>query len=1475
MVKGIKKTAKILKIFVASILLVLATIPILLSNSSIQNFIAQSITQELSFRLNSKVTLGKIEYKLFNSVKLNDLYIQDMERDTLIYVDETKANLNLRAILNGKIIFTGLEFRNLYGNLKVDTTGHTNLDFVIKAFQKPKKKSSSVITYKIDHLKIKNSRFSYSKQNGKPTLNASILNPDSLQISNINADIILHLLRKDTLSAEIKSLSLRERSGFTLKKLSTQLQASTKGAKIQFIELLLPASHLNLTDIELKYDSLSDFKHFVEKVKWNAPINNSSISFGDFSAFIPEFKNAYKHVVTLKGQVSGRISSLRFKKMELKYGKSLSLNADLDLSGLPYINETFIYGQVNELKADKRDIQDIISGLTKKPFVLPKELNQLGTVIYKGNISGFLSNLVAYGNLKTNLGSISTDILVQLENKLKDLKYNGTVKSNNFELGRLLSNKNLGKASFSFNTNGIKKTGAAVRGNVKAIVNEIDFNQYVYRDIALDGKYDGTGFDGAIKLTDDNINADFKGVIDLTKKLPVFDFELDVKDANPHALHLIKTYPGALLSFSGKTNMIGNSPDNINGNIVFDSIKLTNANKTLNVNKIEFTSNTTENNTDFLINSDYVKGSFSGNFKYSNVNSTINKIIQYYLPALAVSTKRYAKTQNHIDIDLTIENTAEISDVLNLPYKLNGTSTIKGSIDERLNKININGNFAEFRTQKQAFENITFSVENQQQQLKLTTRAQMPDRKGSTRLYLFASAAKDSVTTQLGWQNSNKITNAGEFQTVTKFSTVDNKLAVKMNILPTQVIISDSIWDIRASKIALNPDKTIAIDNFRFENKEQFIHIDGKVSQNLTDGVTVSMKEVDVDYVMQVLKLKGISFGGHVTGKAELISLLKQPVLLAKLDVKKLLINDKLIGDTKINSTWDNENKQLLLGADIYDSNEKNLATATGIYVPKNDSLDLTFDTKGLSIDFLNTYFESVAQNVKGFGHGKFRMYGRTKNLGFEGNIFVDKGQATIKMLNTTYFFNDTVRLTRNTIAIRNMKIYDEEKNQGNMTGLITHGGMFQNMKYNVDVYGKKILAMNTRSSDNDYFFGRAYATGTVNIQGDTKEAVISINAISQPKTKCYIQMGGASSASDNSFINFINTRTRAEREIETKKTGSDFNVVVDMKIDVTPDAELELIIDPKGGDAIKGKGSGNLRVQFDSFSDMKLYGTYAIDAGSYLFTLQTVIRKEFKIDKGSTIQWTGNPFDAQVDIRAIYPLTASLSDLLEDVSSSTNRGSVPVNCVLNLSENLMKPTIKFEIDLPQSDESMKQRVRSIINTEEMMNRQIAYLLVLSKFYTPDNKGNTGLNNTISFAVSTFSAHLNNLIQKSLNTNNLSLGVDWQKSELQTDEVKAQLNYQNKRIILNGEFGYRNENVNTSTNASKFIGDFDLEYLLIESGKLRAKAYSHTIDRAQLKEAKSTQGFGLIYKEDFESVGEMLNFYWKIITGLTKKKKNE
>ena len=134
---------------------------------------------------------------------------------------------------------------------------------------------------------------------------------------------------------------------------------------------------------------------------------------------------------------------------------------------------------------------------------------------------------------------------------------------------------------------------------------------------------------------------------------------------------------------------------------------------------------------------------------------------------------------------------------------------------------------------------------------------------------------------------------------------------------------------------------------------------------------------------------------------------------------------------------------------------------------------------------------------------------------------------------------------------------------------------------------------------------------------------------------------------------------------------------------------------------------------------------------------------------------------------------------------------------------------------------------------------------------------------------------MNGWVQKSLNTNNLSVGFDV-VTQTESDEYKALLNYQpNKRIIINGNIGYRNDNIATTTNNSKIIGDFDFEYLLTESGKLRFKAYSHTVDRDLLKEAKSTQGLGLAYKEDFQSVSEMMSYYWDALRSLFKSKNNE
>ncbi|MEI8085177.1 MAG: translocation/assembly module TamB domain-containing protein [Paludibacter sp.] len=1450
----------------------------------IQNYIAKNVVAELSKKLHSKVTLRSIDYKMFNTIKINDLYVEDLQHDTLLFVHQADAHFQFWKIFKGKIIINSVELDQFCGNLVIDTAGHSNLDFVIKAFEKPKSNDTTTVTYQIQHFKLLNSRFSFTNKKLYKQLKTNVFNGNKLRLNHINAEIALNILNKDSLSASILKLSAMEQSGLVLSNLTAQIIGSQHGAKIPILDVKLPNSKIHLEDIQIKYDSLADLKHLVDKVRWKAPISSMNVMLSDLKAFVPEFKNM-RGVATVKGLITGRISSLRFQKMEIKYGKSFLLNADLDINGLPNINESFIYGQINDLNFEKNDLQDFVSDLTNKPFLLPKEINQLGRIKYKGNMTGFLSNLVVYGNLNTDIGSVTTDILLKFENELKDLTYNGTIKSNNLQLGKLLVNNQLGKITFDINTKGTKLASKSLQGTIAAKVPELQFNAYTYRDIQFNGKYDGKGFDGKVDVKDDNINARFIGKIDLTKKLPVFDFNLKVANTNLNALHFTNKYPGAILSLNATTNMIGNSPDNINGYLRFDSISFTNQNKTLNVDEIKLSSRIEKNYTNFSIASDYINGTFSGNFKYSTIGLTFNQIVLNYLPALALKTSANGNYNNYIDVDIKIAKTKEITDVLEIPYTLEGVSTIKGYINENSNKIELKGNFPYVKSSKQELENLTFNIENANQKLQLASRAQLKEKDGLTNVFLLASANKDSVRTQFGWQNSQQITNAGEFLATTKLRNEDGKIAAKVSVLPTQIIISDSVWNIHPSSIDFNTDSTISIHNFRFDSQNQFIHINGIASKAQKDSLSLEMNEMNLEFILHLLKLRGIAIGGIVTGKATLFSVLKQPIFEAKLDVKDFKLNNKRVGNGKVFSNWDKVNSLLLAHGSFWNENNDTVVVAKAVYNPKSDTIDVNYKARNFSIEFLSPYLESVVQNLRGTVSGKVRMFGPVKKgIQFEGDVLLDKGQVSVNKLNTTYYLADSVHLTTESIIFKNMNIYDQERNPGKLNALLNHNGYFQHFTFNAVVKGKNLLGLNTKSTDNSYFFGKAYANGTVRIFGDEKEANIVVNAVSQPQTKCFIQMGGASTASDNSFINFVSKKNNAIKvEVAPSKPKSDYNVKVNLQVDVTPDADMELIVDPKGGDMITGKGSGNLRVQFDSFSDIKLFGTYTIDNGYYLFTLQNVIRKEFKINPGGTIAWTGSPFYAQVKISAIYPLTASLRDLMDkEQLASMTRTSLPVNCVLKLTDNLMKPTVNFDIELPASDEGVKQQVKNIINTDEMMNRQIVYLLLFNKFFTPDylrtttNNTYIGANEALGFATSTLSAQLNSWISQMSKTNNFTVGIDYRKTDQLSSDIQAQVLYQpNNRLIVNGNFGYRTDNVNTSTNANKFIGDLDIEWLLSESGKYRFKAYNHTIDRYQLRTAKTTQGAGFLYKENFNSVDELFHYYWQMLTGKGKKKTNE
>lgn len=1485
MSKSIKKTLTILSFLLATVLLILAGIPVLLQSDKIQNLVAQTVVKELSENLNAEISVGKVKYRLFNSIEINNILIKDQQTDTLAFIKKAKLNFRLREFFKGKYIFTGIDIQKFHGFISIDKNGNPNFQFIVDALNKPPKKKSKAAIFRIKNITVSHSALDYTDLRHQLTVPEGVMNTARLKISEINAKINLNLLTPDTLNAQINKLSFSEISGFSVKNIKASVTGNGKKFIIPEIRINLPASEMLFSNITLKEDSIFDADIVYTKLNWSAPLKYANIAFTDLAALVPNFRYVEDQVI-ISGNFSGKFSSIRLRDLEIKYGKSFLLQSDIDLNGLNNINDAFIYAVIKNLKTEKNTVQDFISDLTHKPLILPDELNRLGLINYTGNITGFFSNLVAFGRFNTNLGSISTDILLRFDNSLKNLTYNGNIGTKGFALGILLNDKTFGRTSFNLNTKGTKPEHGPFKGTVKALVPEIEFNNYAYRDVKFDGSYDGTGFNGNVIIQDANIGANFNGIIDLTGELPVFDFNLRVKEANLYALNFIKNYAGAFISFNGQTNMTGNNPDNMNGIIRFDSITLINKNKTLNVNEILFTSKTSATNTDFSISSDYLKGSVSGNFRYSTLPATVNKIIQHYLPSLTAWKNNGVENVNNnlIKIDLDIANTNEISEILELPYKIEGNSKIRGRIDERFNQIELEANIPGLKTGKQQLENLTFRVNREPRSLKLSSRAQLVEKSGIIQLFMTGSAANDSLTAQLGWQNAQQITNAGEINTCTKFRKENDKTAARMQILPAQVIINDTTWDIRSSSIDFNPDSTIVIHNFRFENSSQYIYIDGVASTKPTDSVTVKMNDLDLGFITGLLQIKDLAFGGFITGKANFYSLLKQTFFDAALKVEDLKINNVILADANIDAKWNSDKEEIRLHGNFIQKNGNHAATAGGVYVPKTDSLDIEIDAKSLDVDFLQPYFDGIVSNFRGKGSGKLRLYGPTTFLLFDGDMFLNNAQFKLDVTQTTYHFSDSVKMRPESIIISNISLYDEENNRAIANGVVSHNGVFKNLTYGMSIRGRNFIALNTTAKDNEFFYGKAYVTGNIEIDGDETETNVNVNAVTQPRTKCYFQMDGEATVTEKTLFNFINTgkqNNTEKKQTTNEEETPEVNVKVDMLIDVTPDAEMELIIDNQAGDMITGKGTGSLRVQFDTYSDVKLYGTYTLEQGYYLFTLQTLIRKEFKIDRGSTISWTGNPYDAQVNIRALYGLTASLSDLMDkaELESSTTRSSVPVNCVLKLTDNLMAPTISFDIDLPSSDEGLKQKVRNIINTEELMNRQIVYLLLLNKFYTPDYMRTDpiiGVNEGLSFATSTLSAHINNWIKQSFNSSNLSVGFDWQKSEAINDEWKAQVLYQpNKRLIVNGNLGYRNDNANASTNNNKFIGDFDVEWLLTESGIIRFKAYSHTIDRAQLREAKTTQGVGIIYREDFNNWSDMLNYYWSKIKLFVKPKKSD
>ncbi len=563
----------------------------------------------------------------------------------------------------------------------------------------------------------------------------------------------------------------------------------------------------------------------------------------------------------------------------------------------------------------------------------------------------------------------------------------------------------------------------------------------------------------------------------------------------------------------------------------------------------------------------------------------------------------------------------------------------------------------------------------------------------------------------------------------------------------------------------------------------------------------------------------------------------------------------------------------------------------SGDYYPTQDSIEFIAVANRLPLDFLRRYLTGIAEDVSGEGTGQVHIFGSLKRILMESDVFVQDGSFRIGMLNTTYHFTDTLRMRHDRYIFDNVEIFDGENHRGILNGEVTHD-YYKNVRYDLVAQLNNMKALDLVADSGQYFYGRAYGSGHVNISGYPGKVNIDANVTTQPRTKIFLPLFSSLEASDNSFVRYIDRDTLGihqrrmdsiRREIlagrytpPKPKASKESDIHVSITAHMTPDADVT-ILTSNVGDQLVARGSGDLKLQYSTHDNMKLDGTYEIEGGKYIFTLQNIIRKEFSLLPGGLVRWMGKPEDAIVNLSASYTVpSASLSDILDEAEMETiTRSTVPVNCLLFLTGEMMQPNIRFDLSLP-SDDELQRKIKAIVSTDEMMNREILSLLVIGSFYRPEylqNSNSSTSSQMTSVLSTTVSGQLNSWLSQISNSNKLNVGINAKIGSSNGmgsgGEYEVALMYQpNNRLIINSNLGYRADDYYTSQMAgagSNFIGDIDVEYKLTKNGRLRAKAYNHTADNYYYNISGSsfmTQGVGLLYKEEFNTFRGLMRRYF-------------
>ena len=1489
-IKVIKRALKIFWHLIVATSCLLFAGALIIQLPQVQTYVADRVMTQASENLDGNITVEKIHLKPFTTLVLKNVVITDrnpvtdpidstsVKVDTFFRSEYIIARFTLEGLLkDGSPHFDKVFIDNAQMNLvlqdKDESKAKDNLSriFRIKKPEQPRVPKEQEI-FHIRKVEIHDMGFAMKNYTSdRPDHSGGGIDWNDLDIRNIELNARELKFSNGIMTGELLDLTFNEKSGYHVEQMSGTAKVGRGKTILEDLVIDDPWSDVNLPLFMMSYENVRAFQDFIAKVRIDAEIAESMLDFRTLSYFSPALAgNDLQLDVT--GNMSGPVDDFMFTdvKIDSRAGGFKGI-ASGRISGLPEIENTYLDARLKNFVVTTRGLGGFVSEWMTGDDKLDISRIAKGTVFrINGGGSGMMDRLKVYADISSNIGNAEADVRIDnLISKKNPIGIEGSVSTEDLDIGKFIDKDIIGPVTLKSVLSaklGDKETGPEVAIDTLK-VSRLYANGYDYTDITARGHLSSTDFDGSIACHDPNLNFLFQGAFALSPKTQNarYSFFTNIGHADLNALNIDKRGLSRV-NLRASADFTKSSAGNMRGKIDIADIVLQNSMGRNDIGDISLSSYSSDSTYTIKLDSRFANGTYSGSAPVTDFIRDIQDItLKKEVPALFTDST-YVWKGNTYGLSLKFHNSMDILSFALPGLYIDEGTEIKANLDKsgkldaslKSNRLAFNKNYlkgvdASFGNGGDGLGALLAISEVKLAELTLKDS------------HLDIHGKDNHVGVKFDYDNRSELANAGEIILHSTFVRDEEGLGIGVEFLPSSVFINAKEWNLLPSSLEWRPGK-IDVSSFAVTSGNERISLAGKAAQSEADTLNLNLERFDISIANDIIG-RDLGIKGAATGAVRLTSPLDDKGILVDMICDSTYFAGNPLGILHVGSNWNEEDRNFgILVRNELDG--RNGIDAYGTYTPEGQMIDASVDFDGFSISYAQPVLTEVFSEMGGHLSGHIDVSGPLSDLTVRSqDTKIEDGLLKIAYTNVPYHVEGPFHLDETGAYFDNIAIRDEYTGTGSVNGSI-NWDHFRDMSFNTQISVNEIAGIDLIEDNGSGFYGQIFATGNISLTGPSKSILLSVDAVTAKAGQLHVPVSSAAAAGKMAnLLQFKKEEKIVEidpyeammQKIEASQK-EESNFTVRLRINAQSDVEAFVEIDKAAGNVLSGRGTGIIDIEAGN-DVFNINGDYILSNGNYTFIAMGLVRKDFQIENGSSIRFNGDIMNSTLDINAIYRTKASLSTLLADENSVSNKRNV--NCGISITDRLSNPELTFSIQIPDLNPMIQSRVESALSTEDKVQKQFLSL-ILSNSFLPDEQSGIVNNSSMLYSNVTeiLANQLNNIFQK-LDIP-LDLGLNYQPNESGNDMFDVAVSTQlfNNRVVVNGNLG--NKQYSTSGNQNEVVGDLDIEIKLNRSGAFRLNLFSHSADQfSNYLDNSQRNGVGLMYQTEFNSFRRFIGNIFK------------